>query len=107
MLTDRGDRATQQTAYVVAHAAIVVMLLLPVHTVLIYIVSDVVLANSDTRDVHGTDLVFVIAHAAIVAVLLNPVHIGVIDIVSDVMLAILILLLFIMLLVFFVIALRC
>ena len=94
-------------AYVVAHAAIVVMLLLPVHTIVIDIVSDVVLANSDTHDVHGTDLVFVIAHAAIVAMLLIPVHIGVIDIVSDVVLAKIILMMFIMFLKFFVIALRC
>ena len=94
-------------AYVVANGAIVVMLIFPVHTVVIDIVSDVALANADTHDILGTDLVYVIAHAAFVAMLLIPVHIGVIDIVSDVMLAILILLLFIMLLVFFVIALRC
>ena len=94
-------------AYVVAHAAIVVMLLLPVHTIVIDIVSDVVLANSDTLNVHGADLVVVIAHAAIVAMLLIPVHIDVIDIVSDVVLAILILVMFIMFLIFFVIALCC
>ena len=94
-------------AYVVAHAAIVVMLIIPVHTVVIAIVSDVVLANADTHDILGTDVVYVIAYAAIVARLLIPVHIGVIDIVSDVVLAILILMMFIMFLIFFVIALRC
>ena len=81
-------------AYVVAHGAIVVMLIFPVHTIVIDIVSDVVLANAD-----------IVASAGNAALL--TVHINVIDIVSDVMLAILILFMFIMLLVFFVIALRC
>ena len=61
-------------AYVVAHAAIVVMLIIPVHTVVIAIVSDVVLANADTHDILGTDhvvhadayVVVVTAHAGTV-----------------------------------------
>ena len=58
-------------ACVVAHAAIVVMLLIPVHTGVIDIASDVVLANADTHDILGTDVAYVIAHAAIVAMLQN------------------------------------
>ena len=42
-----------------------------VHTVLIDIVSEVVLAKADTHDTVGTDVAYVIAHAAIVAMLQN------------------------------------
>ena len=65
-----------------------------VHTVVIDIVSDVVLANADTHDTVGTDVAYVIAHAGIVAMLLIPLYIGVIYIVSDVVLALLILMIF-------------
>ena len=104
---DTHDTVGTDVACVIAHAAIVAMLLIPVHTVIINIVSDVVLANADAHDILDTDLVYVIAHAAFVAMLLIPIHIGVIDIVSDVVLAILILMMFTMFLIFFVIALRC
>ena len=59
-------------AYVVAHAAIVVMLIIPVHTVVIAIVSDVVLANADTHYILGTDHV---VHAAAYVVVVTA-HAG-------------------------------
>ena len=56
-------------AYVVANAAIVVMLLLPVHTIVIDSVSDVVLANSDTH-VGVTDFVSDVVQVVLVKLIL-------------------------------------